>query len=447
MIDKSESSVFFNHWGRPHRLATRGAGVHVYDDTGKAYLDAIGGMYVNAIGYGVPEIAAAMAEQARTLSFAHRLRFSHDPQERLADRVVALAPPGLTRVFFTTGGSTANEMALRIVRHYHLERGRPDKHKVVGRRHSYHGSTVGAMSMSADPLGQEGMAPYELHFPRIDPPYCYRCPLQQTYPGCELACASALAHTLEHEGPETVAAFIAEPLVSGVGSAIRPPPGYYEKIREICDRYDVLFVADEVVTGFGRTGKAFGIDHWRTIPDIITAAKALSSGYAPLGAVILHRRVWETLYAGKRPGIPLQLTYAGHPVACAAALAVQEYVARHDLVARCAAAGASLGARLERLAAGEPWIGEVRGEGLLRGVEFVQDRVSRRPFPRSAGLQEKVVEAAFEEGLLLIGRSGTGATAEGDHISMAPPFVITEAQCDELVAMLARSIEKARARL
>ena len=443
-MNQTESHVFFNIWQRNYQLLERGEGVYLYDSAGKRYLDGIGGMYVNSIGYGVTEIVEAMAQQACKLSFSHRLRFTNTPQEQLADKVIDLAPTGLTRVFFTTGGSTANEMALRIVRQYHLERGKPDKYKIIGRWHGFHGSTVGTMSMSGDPLGRQNMEPYQLNFPHIHPPYCYQCPFNRTYPSCELICATHLTDVIEQEGPETVAAFIAEPIVAGVGSAITPPPGYYEKIKEICNEYDILFIAEEVVTGFGRTGKNFGINHWNVLPDIITSAKALSSGYAPLGAVIVHQHIWETLRNGQRPGIALQLTYAGHPVSCATALAVQNYVTHHNLIDRCATIGAYLKHQLQLLAEREPLIGDVRGQGLLLGLEFVQNRETHQPFPRTVQLQEQIVQRLFEQGLLVVGRSGIGTAPAGDHISMAPAFIITEEQCDELISILESSLKQVR---
>lgn len=280
------------------------------------------------------------------------------------------------------------------------------------------------------------MAPYLLSFPHIQSPHCYRCPFGGVYPACQLACAEELSRAIEQEDPNSIAAFIAEPIIGTTGGAIVPPPGYYEAIRRICDQYDILFIADEVVTGFGRTGLNFGIEHWQAIPDIITSAKGLSSGYAPIGAVIVHKRVWETFERSKRHTISLRLTYSGNPMSCAAALAVQNYVIRHNLIHRCAQMGAYLKNKLQQLAGRNPFIGDVRGLGLLIGVEFVQDRTTRSTFPRSLKFQERVVESALEFGLVLAGGSGTGVRPDGDHIMITPPFVITERQCDELVEKL-----------
>lgn len=433
-MNVADSHVFHGAgWQNPYRVAEYGKGIYVYDSEGKCYLDAIAGTHVVSIGHGVEEVAAAIAEQARKLSFVNKGQFTTQAQEELANVVTALAPVGLDRVTFPTGGSVANELALLVAQQYHKERGKPGKVKMISRWHSYHGRTLATAAMSGSVAIRQGIAPYDLGFPHIQPPHCYQCPFKLRFPSCQLACADDLARTLEQEGPDTIAAFIAEPIVGGSGSAITPPPGYYERIREICDHYDILFISEEVVTGFGRTGKNFGIDHWNTIPDMITATKALTSGYAPMGALIIHQRIWDTFVRGKRKMVPAFVTYSGHPVSCAAALAVQKYIAQHNLIDRCAQMGSYLKDQLEKLAEREPLIGDVRGKGLMIGVEFVQDRSTHKPFPRSLQLIEQIVRTGLQNGLILRGRSGAGVGADGDHTLLSPPFIITEEQCDELV--------------
>jgi adenosylmethionine-8-amino-7-oxononanoate aminotransferase len=440
-----DSHVFFGQgWNHDYRVADYGEGVYLYDTEGRRYLDAVGGTHVVSIGHGVAEVAEAMAAQARKVGFVNKTQFTCEAQERLAEAVAKLAPEGMERVTFVTGGSIGNEMALLMAQHYQRERGSPGKCRIIGRWHSYHGRTIAGAAMSGSMAIRRGIAPYDLGFPHIQPPYCLRCPYQKQYPGCGLACAEELARVIEQEGPGTIAAFIAEPIIGGAGSAIVPPPGYYEKIREICDRYQVLFIAEEVITGFGRTGKNFGSDHWRAVPDLIVATKALSSGYAPIGALIVHERVWRAFSEGKSKMVPAFVTYSGHPVSCAAALAVQEYIARHGLVERCARMGAYLKQGLQRLAEREPLIIDVRGEGLMLGVEFGQSRATLQPFPRALGVLEKITRAAFERGLILRGRAGTGFGLDGDHILITPPFVIDEAQCDELLGLLEASLAEAR---
>jgi adenosylmethionine-8-amino-7-oxononanoate aminotransferase len=425
-------------------MAERAQGIYLYDSTGKRYIDAIGGTHVVSIGHGVEEVADAMAAQARKLTFVNKTQFTTQVQEELASLVTALAPAGMERVTFPTGGSVANELALLVAQQYYKERGKPGKVKMISRWHSYHGRTLATAAMSGSAAIRQDIAPYDLGFPHIQPPHCYQCPFKLNYPSCQLACADDLARTLEQEDSDTIAAFIAEPIVGGSGSAITPPPGYYERIREICDHYDILFISEEVITGFGRTGKNFGIDHWNTIPDMITATKALTSGYAPMGALIIHKRIWDTFVGSKRKMVPAFVTYSGHPVACAAALAVQNYLARHNLIDRCARTGIYLKAQLEKLAEREPLIGDVRGKGLMIGLEFVQERATRKPFKRSLQLIEKIVSTGLANGLILRGRSGTGMGVDGDHTLLSPPFIITESQCDELIERLEATLKEVK---
>jgi adenosylmethionine-8-amino-7-oxononanoate aminotransferase len=443
MNNTPQSHVFFP---RDNRLvADYGDGVYIYDVNGKQYLDAIGGTHVNTIGHGVAEIGEVMASQATKLSFVHKEQFTTQAQETLAQRVAEMSPEGMNRVSFVTGGSIANEIALQIARYYHLVRGNTGKYKVIGRWHSYHGRTIGALSMSGSLFVRRGdMAPYDLNFPHIQAPHCYQCPFNLTHPSCELACATELARTLEQEGADTIAAFIAEPIVGGAGSAIVPPVGYYEKIREICDAYDILFISEEVITGFGRTGKNFGIQHWNASPDIIIATKALSSGYAPIGAVIAHDRVWNTFEDAKQKNVPVWVTYSGNPISCAVALAVQDYVVKHHLIEQCVQRGNYLQQALLKLAEREPLIGNVRGKGLMIGLEFVKDRDTHQPYPRAMKLTEQIVQTALREGLMTRGRFGTGVKKDGDHIMLSPPLIISEAECDEIVTKLEIVLQKVK---
>ncbi|MEA5469867.1 aminotransferase class III-fold pyridoxal phosphate-dependent enzyme [Spirulina sp. 06S082] len=443
-MEKAESHVFYAMGlNNSYPVLESGKGVYVYDSEGKRYLDGIGGTHVVSIGHGVEEIGEAMAEQAKKLCFANKAQFTTEVQERLAEAIAAMAPAGMNRIAFATGGSTANEIASQLAQYYYKERGKPKKQRIIGRWHSYHGRTSATLAMSGSMFVRKELV-YNFDFPHIQVPHCYQCPYKLTYPSCQLACAEDLATTLEQENPDTIAAFIAEPIIGGAGSAIVPPPGYYEKIREICDAYDILFIAEEIVTGFGRTGKNFGIEHWDAIPDIISATKALSSGYAPIGAVILHDRVWTTLKNGTRKVIPTSFTYAGHPISCAAALAVQNYIAKHNLIEQCAAKGEYLKQKLTELADREPLIGDVRGKGLLIGVEFVRDRATHQPFPFNKQLTKTIVKTALDNGLIIRGRNGTGIGKDGDHILISPPFVITERECDELVEILAATIAQVK---
>lgn len=446
MTKKTESHVLStNSAPDSYLMAAYGEGIYLYDAKGKCYLDAIGGTHVISIGHGVAEIADAIAEQARKLCFVHKAQFTSEPQERLADVIVEMAPAGMDRVGFVTGGSTANEMAFQLALLYHKLRGKASKYKIISRWHSYHGHTIATLGMSGSRFVRGSLPPFDLlNFPHIQPPHCYQCPYNLTYPNCQLACANELAKTIEQEGPDTIAAFIAEPIIGGAGSAIVPPPGYYEKIREICDFYDVLFISEEIITGFGRTGKNFGIEHWEAIPDIITATKALSSGYAPIGAVIFHQRIRET-FAQATKKSPLSLfTYSGHPISCAAALAVQNYIAKHNLIEQCVVMGKYLKNELQKLAERESLIGDIRGEGLLVGLEFVQNQDTHKPFSRSLNIAEKIMQIGLENGLILRARFGTGTGTDGDHLLISPPFIITESQCDELVSKLELTLKQVK---
>lgn len=445
-MTQQNSHVFFPRDDRP--IADYGEGVYIYDENGNRYLDAIGGTHVNGIGYGVQEVADAMAEQAKKLNFVHKVAFTSDAQEQLADKVIAMAPEGMTKVTFVTGGSLGVEMAVQIARYYHLAKGNDGKVKVIGRWHGYHGRTMTALALSGSLFVQgDKMAHYAAHTPRIQAPHCYKCPLKLQYPSCQLACADELERTILQEGAHTVSAFIAEPVGGGANSAITPPAGYYERIREICDKYDVLFISEEVITGFGRTGKPFGIQHWDCVPDMIIGTKGLSSGYAPIGAVIVHGRIWDTFIETNTMGIPAWVTYSGHPISCAAALAVQNYIEEHNLIERCAAMGDYLRSELEELAKREPIIGDIRGKGLQIGIEFVQDRETRQSFPRSYKLIENIIATAFNNGMIIRGRPGDGVTKEGDHMLLSPPFIITHEQCDTLVAILAKTIQEVKEKL
>jgi adenosylmethionine-8-amino-7-oxononanoate aminotransferase len=283
--------------------------------------------------------------------------------------------------------------------------------------------------------------PYLQHFPKIHPPYCYRCPYGKTYPSCQIACAYDLERVITLEGPDSIAAFIAEPVIGTSAAGVTPPPEYYPRIREICDKYDILFIADEVITGVGRTGKNFGIEHWGVIPDMITTAKALSSGYAPLAAVILSDRVYDAI-AGGSARTTQGFTYSGHPVSAAVGVAVLRYLKDHDLVANAGRIGRLL---LERLTSLKrfPIVGDVRGLGLFLGVEFVADQATKNPFPPAAQITRRIVEATLEQGVVIVpGMSGLIDGAAGDHIQISPPYIFTEAHVEQLVTALERAIQK-----
>lgn len=433
------SHLFARDLKKTFPVIDRGAGVFLYDTSGNRYIDGSGGAAVVTIGHGVREVSDAMARQAARVSFAYSKQFVSQVALDLAAKVVEFAPGGLTHVFFVGSGSEANELALKIARRYHLERGKPEKTKVVSRWQSYHGDTLGALSMTGRVAEREDCVPYLLPFPHIAPAYCYRCPFDKTYPACGVTCATELDRVVQQEGPETIAAFIADPVVGSGTGAIVPPQEYFGIVRQTCDRHDMLFIADEVITGFGRTGKNFGVDHWAVVPDLITTGKGITGGYAPLAAVIVSNRVYRTIAEGSGKFIHGH-TYAAHPVMCAAGLSVLNYIERHGLVDRAARMGKYLRDRVEMLTE-TPIVGDVRGLGLQIGIELVADRDTRTPFPSALRVAARVAERCFANGLILLaGSRGINGVA-GDYLMLAPPLTITEEEIETLVGILREGLQ------
>jgi len=414
----------------------------VYDVGGKRYLDAVGGVGVVNIGHAVGEITRVMLEQAQQLAFSYSGTADNLPRQKLAARLSIWAPKvmGDVRVFFCSGGAEANEAALKLAYQYHWERGYPSKRKIIGRWQSYHGNTIGALSMSGRTSWRRMHASLLLDFPHIPPPYCYRCPWGLRAPQCAMRCAQELRRVIQQEGPENIAAFIAEPIIGTSLSAVVPPAEYYPVVRQICDEFDILLIADEVMSGVGRTGRTWGIEHWNVRPDIITSAKGIAGGYAPLGAAILSENIWRTIEEGS--GRPMHsYTYGGNPLSCAVGLAVLEYIDSHGLVARAGQVGAELREALHVQLDDLPWIGDIRGKGLFLGIEIVADKESRTPFPAEAAATQRVVDCAREHGLLVLGGvPGLIDGIGGDHFELLPPYTIEESDVDFLVKMLRASL-------
>jgi len=437
-------AIFPRNFLKKYPHATRAEGCFVYTDDGKRYMDASGGAAVVTIGHGVEEIGRAMAEQASRLAYVHSSQFQTEIAEKLARRILALAPDGMRpdgRVYFTSGGSEATETALKLARQYWLERGERKRFRVLSRLQSYHGSTLGALSVSGNVRRREPFAPMLAEWGHIPPCYCYRCPYGLRFPECNVECADELNRMLERDGSEDVAAFIFEPVVGATLGAVAPPEGYVQRIAEICRQHGILLIADEVMTGMGRTGKPFAVEHWGATPDMILVGKGIASGYAPLGAVIVSGRVAETISRGS--GTFLHgFTYNAHPVATAAGNAVLDYIERESLFARVDVAGKEMRAALELLKKFSV-VGDVRGMGLLWGIEFVQDKKTREPFPSDARIAYRIQEDALEAGIMSYPIQGCVDGTRGDHILLAPPFTITSA----MIQMLATGLEKAIAPL
>jgi putrescine aminotransferase len=411
----------------------RGKGAYVWDSEGRRYLDGLSSLWNVAVGHGRPQIARAVAAQTRALAYAPTLLgFSTEPAIRLAARLARLAPKGLSHVMFTSGGSESNESVIRLVRLYWRLRGRAEKIGIVALRNAYHGTSSGAASLTGLVGFHRYYEPQMPEVSRIPRPYCYRCELGKTFPSCALACADELEALIAREGAERIGAVIAEP-VQGVGGVVVPPPGWFERIRAICDRHEVLLVVDEVITGFGRLGKAFGIQRSKGVtPDLLVFAKAVTSGYQPLGGVILHDRVWQTLVdAGPEFILHHGYTYSGHPVACAAALANLDIIEREDLIGEARRKAPYFKRRMESLAA-LPIVGEVRAVGLMAAVELVQDKAAREPFPADEKVASRVRAAALRRGVIL--RPGA------DMIVICPPLIVTREQIDVIVRVLGEAI-------
>jgi adenosylmethionine-8-amino-7-oxononanoate aminotransferase len=412
------------------RILVEGHGCIVKDVDGKEYIDGLAGLWLVNVGHGRKEIGEAMATQAGTLAYASSTQATTVPAIQLATLLSEITPGDLSTVFFCSGGSEAVESAIKIARQYHHLTGAPKRFKIIGRRGSYHGATFGAMSVSGTrQMSEPFYSPFMQGTMHVSPPYCYRCDYRHTYPACDVYCVDAIEQMIQFEGPETVAAVIAEP-VSASGGIVIPPPEYLPRLREICDRHGVLLIVDEVINGFGRTGKMFASEHWDLVGDIMTVAKGLSSGYAPIAAAICRPKVVEPFASDKGKKLAHLLTFGGQAVACTAALANIAIIQGEKLVENAAAMGTYLLEQLRSLQH-HPTVGDIRGIGLLVAVELVKDRDSKEKFAMD-GEEVKTL------GTLLIDR---GLLTRVTHIILlSPPLCITPAEVDRMVEIIDRSI-------
>jgi adenosylmethionine-8-amino-7-oxononanoate aminotransferase len=434
-------AIFPRSFLKTYPQAVRGEGCFVFTADGRRYLDASGGAAVVTIGHGVEEIARAMADQASRLAYVHTSQFQTSVGEKLARRLLGLAPREMQKggtVYFTSGGSEATETAIKLARQYWIERGENRRVRVISRNQSYHGATLGALSVSGNVRRREPFAPMLAEWGHIPPCFCYRCPLGLTYPECNVDCADELDRLLEGEGASDVAAFIFEPLSGATLGAVPPPDGYVQKIAEICRRRGILLIADEIMTGMGRTGKPFAIEYWGISPDMILVGKGIASGYAPLGGVIVAGHVVEPIVHGSGSFLH-GFTYNAHPVSLAAGNAVLDFIERENLFSRVESAGSELRAALEPLSRFSV-VGDIRGMGLLWAIEFVRDKPSRQPFPAEAHIASRVQADALEAGVMTYPIQGCADGTSGDHILLAPPFTITSSTIQMLAAGLERAI-------
>jgi adenosylmethionine-8-amino-7-oxononanoate aminotransferase len=419
------SSLFSRSLRKTYPVAVRGEGSWIVAADGRRFLDASGQAAVISIGHGVKEIGRAMAAQSDQIAFAHTTQFHSEQAERLAARLLAIAPKNFQnggRVYFTSGGSEATETAIKFARQYFLETQQPSRYRVISRKQSYHGSTLGAMSVSGNVARREPYAPMIPEWGHVAPCFCYHCPFGLTYPGCNIACADDLDRFLRANDASSVSAFIFEPVVGATLGAAAAVDGYTARIAEICRKQGILLIADEVMCGMGRTGKPFASQHWGLEPDIILTGKGIASGYAPLGAVLVAPRIVQAFEKGSAAFMH-GFTYQSHPVATAAGNAVFDYLEAHKLFEKVIPAGETLRKELTVLDS-HPHVGQIRGLGLLQAVEFVKDESTREPFPKEAGIAEKVRQAALEKNVLTYPTQGCVDGIRGDHILLAPPFIL-----------------------
>lgn len=435
---KSESNLFYQSRSRRPVLA-EARGIYMWDVDGKRYLDGSSGAMVSNIGHSNPRVIDAMRRQMEKSTFGYRLHFETEPSERLAAKVASLSPEGMEKVFFVSGGSEAVESAIKLARQYAVTVGQGSRWKVISRFPSYHGSTLGALALTGYAPLSDPFAPMMQAMPKIPAPRAYLDGLAMDDPATGQHYAAMLEACILEEGPETVLAFIQEPIGGASTGALVPPAGYMQAVREICDRYGILLIHDEVMSGGGRTGKFMGGEHFGVAPDIIAISKGFGAGYAPLGAMIASDRLINpVLDAG---GFLHGHTYAGNPLACAAGLAVLEEIETDDLMGNAARVGAVLKSRLQNLMQRYSFIGDVRGEGLLLAFELVSDRQTMQPLPKALNAYSELVELAYAEGLIIYSRRTRGGI-DGDHFLVCPPMITSVDQVDEIIDMLTSALDK-----
>lgn len=431
-------SYLFYQSRNPRPFLDRGEGIYLIDETGKRYIDGSSGAMVSNIGHSNPRVLAKIKTQMDKATFGYRLHFRTHPSEDLAAKTVAMTPEGLDRVFFVSGGSEAVESAVKLARQYALTQGQGTRYKVISRFPSYHGSTFGALELTGyDPL-RKPFVPMLAAMPKIAAPTTYLDRDNLTEEARGLKYAELLRDKILEEGPDTVLAFLMEPIGGASTGALVAPDSYYARVREICDEFGVLLIYDEVMTGAGRTGKFLAAEHWDITPDIVAMSKGFGAGYAPLGAIVARAALVEpVLDAG---GFLHGFTYAGNPLACSAGLAVLEELEEQGLIAHAAAMGDVLMRELRALMDSYPFIGDVRGKGLLTAFEFVANRETMEPLPKELDAHARLVELAYERGLIIYSRRTRGGTS-GDHFLIAPPLIISEAQIGEMMSILRDALD------
>ncbi|GED22096.1 aspartate aminotransferase family protein [Halomonas halmophila] len=436
------SHVFHRQLSHAYPTAVAGEGAYLIDAEGRRYLDASGGAAVSCLGHSDTRVIDAIQQQVGQLAYAHSSFFTTEPMEALADFLIERAPAGFSSVYFVSGGSEAIEAALKMARQYFLERGEPGRHKLIARRQSYHGNTLGALATGGNAWRRRQFEPLLSDVSHVSPCYAYRGQAADESPE---AYGERLAMELEEEiqrlGPETVMAFVAEPVVGATLGAVPAVPGYFKRVREICDRHGILLILDEVMCGMGRTGSLFAAEQEGVTADLTTIAKGLGGGYQPIGATLVSDEIRRTIAEGSG-FFQHGHTYIGHATACAAALAVQRTIEERDLLARVRKLGEGLQDRLVERFGEHPHVGDIRGRGLFRGLELVAERDRKTPFDPSHKLHAAIKRTAMDAGLMCYPMGGTLDGRTGDHILLAPPFILEDAQLDEIVDKLDATLER-----
>lgn len=437
-----DSRVFHRHCHNTLPTAVAGDGVYLIDQSGKRYLDASGGAAVSCLGHSHPDIRKALKKQVDQLSYAHSGFFTTDAAEQLADKLTSLAPRQLNHVYFVSGGSEAVESALKLSRQYFVEKGEMSRTRFIARRQSYHGNTLGALAVGGNEWRKEPFSPLLVDHHYISPCYPYRDQKadESAYEYGQRV-ANELEETLLREGPENIIGFIAEPIVGATAGALVPVEGYFKRIREICDQYGILLILDEVMCGIGRTGTLFAHEQEGITADIVTVAKGLGAGYQPIGAMLASDEIYQTVAEGSG-FFQHGHTYMAHAAAAATALEVLNVFEREMLIPKVWAMGNYLGKKLKETFDNSPFIGDIRGRGLFWGLELVEDRLTKRPFPAERVIHKQIKSAAMDLGLMCYPMGGTIDGKEGHHVLLAPPYIITEPQIDKLVSKLKVAMDR-----
>lgn len=440
--------VFPRNFKKQFLTADYGEGIYIYDDKGNRYVDGCSGAVSANIGYGNAKIAAAICDQICKIPFAHGATWDTEINEIAARKILGIAPKDFTKVWYVNSGSESTEAAMKMAHQYHLEKnnGVSEKCLVIGRENSYHGSTLGTLGIGGNVNRRRLFMSMIVDHPKIETHYCYRCPFNKKYPSCGLECATQLEEKINRVGAKYVSAFIAEPVIGSTAGAVVAPDGYWQVVRDICDKYDVLLIADEVMTGCGRTGKNFAVDHWGVIPDIIATAKGLAACYFPVGATLVTEKVADVFAKGS--GVFAHShTFNGMPAASAAVSAVMDFYAENDLCGNSYRMGRIIRERYAKLVSDNDFVGDFRGMGLMWGIEFVKDKETKEPFARNEDVAAKFKEHCLNKGFTVYPGTGMVDGLNGDNVMIAPPLIISENQLAVLFNDLLSALESFAVRI